>query len=186
MIKDLFKHSIWQSNFYSELKEYSYNIERQDESVRKSNRGGFQSKLLDTSADILRPLITHIQNETHRYSKAAFNIDRHYAVGGMWININRHKDFNLTHTHPGCLFSGVYYITAPKDCGLLVFDNPYIDGMESHWYHNVNTNYNIYNSFRIKVKPVAYSMILFPSYYKHSVDPNNGGEDRISISFNLS
>ena len=187
MIVDIFKQCIWQSEFKYDLKEYSYNVEKNNESVKKSNVGGFQSDFLDQSQDIIKPLITHIQDETHKFSKQAFNIDQQYKIGSMWLNINRNKDFNLAHTHPHCDFSGVYYIEVPKDSGYLVFDNPYKDGMESHWL-NVErpiTDYNIVNSYTIKVIPVKYKMYIFPSYYKHGVDPNNSGEDRISISFNL-
>ena len=188
MLVELFKHCIWQSEFKYDLKEYSYNVEKNNESVKKSNVGGFQSDFLDQSQEVIHPLINHIQEETAKFSKEAFNIDKRYSIGSMWLNINRNKDYNLVHTHPHCDFSGVYYITTPKDCGYLVFDNPYKDGMESHWL-NVErpvSEYNIINSYTIKVIPVQYKMYIFPSYYKHSVEPNESGEDRISISFNLS
>ena len=187
MIVDIFKQCIWQSEFKCDLKEYSYDVEKNDESVKKSNVGGFQSNFLDRSQDVIKPLITHIQDETHKFSKQAFNIDKRYSIGSMWLNINRSKDHNLVHTHPHCDFSGVYYISTPKDCGMLSFENPYKEGMESHWL-NVErpiTEYNIINSYVIKVIPVQYKMYIFPSYYRHSVEPNESGEDRISISFNL-
>ena len=187
MIKDLFKHSIWQSSFETDLVSYSYDVERNNKSVHKSNKGGFQSDLLDTSSDTLKPLVSFIQSETAKYSKAAFNIDKQYTIRSMWLNINRSKDYNVIHTHPHCDFSGVYYISTPKDCGMLSFENPYKDGMESHWL-NVERpveEYNLINSHTIKVIPTRYRCYIFPSYFKHSVEPNMSEEDRISISFNL-
>ena len=188
MLVELFKHCIWQSSFETSLVQYSYNIEKSSKPVYKSNVGGFQSDFLNLKDKEIQPLITHLQDETHKFSKAAFNIDKQYSIGSMWLNINRNKDYNLVHTHPHCDFSGVYYITTPKDCGYLVFDNPYKDGMESHWL-NVErpvSEYNIINSYTIKVIPIQYKCYIFPSYFKHSVEPNTSTKDRISISFNLS
>ena len=186
MLVELFKHCLWQSKFECDLIRYSYDVERNNESVYKSNKGGFQSDFLDQSQEVLHPLINHIKEETAKYSKVAFNIDKQYSIGSMWLNINRNKDYNLVHTHPHCDFSGVYYISTPKDCGMLSFENPYKDGMESHWVNYQKTEYNLYNSYTVNIVPVRHSLIIFPSYYKHGVDPNNSGEDRISISFNLS
>ena len=170
-------------------KSYCYDVERNNKSVYKSNVGGFQSGTLDLIArSNTTLLINHIQEETAKYSKTAFNIDKQYTVEQMWLNINRNKDYNLVHTHVTNDFSGVYYISTPKDCGYLVFENPYKDGMESHWL-NVErpvSEYNIINSYTIKVIPIQYKCYIFPSYFKHSVEPNTSEKDRISISFNLS
>ena len=187
MLVELFKHCLWQSKFECDIIRYSYDVERNNKSVYKSNKGGFQSDFLDQSQEVIHPLINHIKEETAKFSKAAFNIDKQYSIGSMWLNINRSKDYNLVHTHPHCDFSGVYYISTPKDCGMLSFENPYKDGMESHWL-NVERpveEYNLINSHTIKVIPTRYRCYIFPSYFKHSVEPNMSEEDRISISFNL-
>ena len=35
----------------------------------------------------------------------------------MWANINKRYSHNRNHVHPGCLWSGVYYIQAPTSSG---------------------------------------------------------------------
>ena len=42
----------------------------------------------------------------------------------MWANINPPGGYNAPHIHPNSLFSGVYYIKAPKNSGNLVCNDP--------------------------------------------------------------
>ena len=39
------------------------------------------------------------------------------VLGNMWANINPPGGMNRAHQHPNSLWSGVYYIKAPKNCG---------------------------------------------------------------------
>ena len=43
-------------------------------------------------------------------------------------------------------------------------------------------NYDEY----VKYEPSEGSLLLFPTFFEHQVEPNNSNEDRISVSFNLS
>jgi uncharacterized protein (TIGR02466 family) len=42
----------------------------------------------------------------------------------MWANINPPGGFNRTHIHPNSLWSGVYYVKTPKNCGHLKLEDP--------------------------------------------------------------
>ena len=42
----------------------------------------------------------------------------------MWANINPPGGMNRAHQHPNSLWSGVYYIKAPKNSGHLKIDDP--------------------------------------------------------------
>ena len=41
------------------------------------------------------------------------------------------------------------------------------------------------NTDQVVVKVTAGSLLVFPAYLQHSVDPNGSQEERISISFNV-
>ena len=45
-------------------------------------------------------------------------------LGNMWANINPPGGMNRAHQHPNSLWSGVYYIKAPKNSGHLKIDDP--------------------------------------------------------------
>jgi uncharacterized protein (TIGR02466 family) len=49
----------------------------------------------------------------------------------MWANINPPGGFNRAHIHPNSLWSGVYYVKTPKNCGHLKVRRPKICSMIS-------------------------------------------------------
>ena len=90
---------------------------------------------------------------------------------GAWVPLHDHKLME---------WSGVYYVSAPKDCGDIVFTDPkeYALAAEppsTRWRGNYKQKFN----------PTNGKLILFPSYVKHESVPNLSEEDRIIISFNI-
>ena len=57
-------------------------------------------------------------------------VDRHYHPDypahclNMWANINPPGGYNRSHTHPGSLWSGVYYVQTPEACGRVIYTDP--------------------------------------------------------------
>ena len=51
-------------------------------------------------------------------------LDREPILGNMWANINPPGGYNAPHIHPNSLFSGVYYVKAPKNSGKLSCNDP--------------------------------------------------------------
>ena len=45
--------------------------------------------------------------------------------------------------------------------------------------------YNGFNSESWRITPAENNLIIFPSWLEHFTNPNESGEDRISISFNI-
>ena len=88
----------------------------------RSNRGGFQSELIDSGnevvAEFYRRVKVHIAGALMQLRpKSELDI----VFGRPWININRKGNFNIDHVHPGAEFSCVYYLKVPQDSGNLVF-----------------------------------------------------------------
>ena len=55
------------------------------------------------------------------YDELGYDPDFEPVCDSMWANINPRHAYNRHHTHPHALWSGVYYVQAPDDCGLLYF-----------------------------------------------------------------
>jgi len=105
-------------------------------------------------------------------------------LGNMWANINPPGGSNRAHQHPNSLWSGVYWIKTPKNCGHLKIDDPRSaaamvrpkqkeGSMPSRLFRE--THY----------EPIAGRCIMFPSWLMHCVDPNESNDTRISVSFNF-
>ena len=82
-------------------------------------------------------------------------------------NLHHHATVNNLEKSPQV--SGVYYVSVPKDAGVIVFQYPI----------------NQYISNRYWIKPREGLFILFPSTLEHFVTRNKNTKERISISFNF-
>ena len=106
------------------------------------------------------------------------------VLGNMWANINPPGGMNRAHQHPNSLWSGVYYIKAPKNSGHLKIDDPRSSAAMCR--PRQKDGEKPPRLFReTHYEPIAGRCIMFPSWLMHCVDPNNSNDIRISVSFNF-
>jgi len=158
-------------------------LELKEESNGRSitNVGGWQSNHININLEEFSELFNIIYHISVDFS----NFLELNLVGEIysWANINKYKDFNMTHIHPNSVLSGVYYAKCPKNSGEIVFHHP-SPSIQHDWVSQIN--YNNYNSILWRIDPEDGDFILFPSWLYHHVNPNlNDKGDRISISFNV-
>jgi len=105
-------------------------------------------------------------------------------LGNMWANINPPGGMNRAHQHPNSLWSGVYYIKAPKNSGHLKIDDPRSSAaMCRPKQKDGEKPPRLYRETHYE--PIAGRCIMFPSWLMHCVDPNQSNDIRISVSFNF-
>ena len=105
-------------------------------------------------------------------------------LGNMWANINPPGGMNRAHQHPNSLWSGVYYIKAPKNCGHLKIDDPRASASMCRPRQKEGKKPSrLYRETHYE--PIAGRCIMFPSWLIHCVDPNQSNDIRISVSFNF-
>ena len=105
-------------------------------------------------------------------------------LGNMWANINPPGGMNRAHQHPNSLWSGVYYIKAPKNSGHLKIDDPRSSAAMVRPTQKKGTlPVRLYRETHYE--PIAGRCIMFPSWLMHCVDPNQSNDIRISVSFNF-
>ena len=171
------------NEFKNNLIDYAYKLREEDsKGFNISNRHGWQSRGFDLTNmnDLLHGTILQglssfpsIKNTTEMRASA-------------WININGPGAYNILHSHPNSHLSGVMWIKAPKDCGVISFDNP--NGHQTYteinsYNQEFNDQFFIHHSYWLP--PIEGRMIIFPSHLQHEVRENNSNEDRISVSFNI-
>ena len=105
-------------------------------------------------------------------------------LGNMWANINPPGGMHRAHQHPNSLWSGVYYIKAPKNSGHLKIDDPRSSAAMVRPTQKKGTlPVRLYRETHYE--PIAGRCIMFPSWLMHCVDPNQSNDIRISVSFNF-
>tara|TARA_B100001996_G_scaffold344502_1_gene300309 strand:+ start:1031 stop:1615 length:585 start_codon:yes stop_codon:yes gene_type:complete len=170
------------------LADEIYKIREEDTSgVSLSNQGGWHSKPMYSDPQFNTPICDAFTPVTNVFPNILPTlpfkppISRIESVS-IWANINKKGDFNISHSHPACDMSGVYYVKVPKgDSGCLVFEDPrpaYVFG--NRFFVDRYSDGNMHG-----VTPKEGMMLLFPSSLMHSVLANKTDEDRISLSFNL-
>jgi uncharacterized protein (TIGR02466 family) len=164
------------------LEKYAFKLKEESQGRELSNRGGWQSKDLnhnDPELSEIRPLIKSILDEYWSRHNYAGILD----LDNMWININGSRSFNVQHSHPNSMLSGVVYIKVPDTGypGKIVFENPNKQILSNCWDFEP-TDAQTYRDIHYEAEPGK--IILFPSWCMHSVEKNDSNDWRISLSFN--
>ena len=172
------------------LKNLIFDWKDKDKGVERSNVLGWHSKddmHIRNHFNFFIDEINNIQNEIHLTEEYANNTE--LRVENMWANVNHKYSYNRFHTHPGSLWSGVYYVQSPPNCGSILFKLVDRDLYGTPTYEKDNIDRQTHQWQTIEHKPIEGRVILFPSWLGHEVQQNltdvegeNG--NRISISFN--
>ena len=101
------------------------------------------------------------------------------------------SDTPSSHIHPDCLWSGVYYVKTPANCGVIEFTDPRTPNLMRKGVFDPKKKRLRECWSSVKYNPVAGKMLVFPAWLYHAVMPNmstaDGTDvDRVIISFNLS
>ncbi|MCG8441480.1 MAG: 2OG-Fe(II) oxygenase family protein [Caulobacterales bacterium] len=173
----------------AELATLIARLEDEGAGVRRSNAGGWQSADSFLSRDepcvktlkkritaLVRGAAQSTSSEPSRAADVRFRLD-------CWANVNRAGDYNIVHSHPNALWSGVYYVAGEwdEDPDTLAGKLEILDPREAASYIRVTKTRS---DERMIICPQPGMVVLFPSWIKHMVHPYDGPERRISIAFN--
>lgn len=108
-----------------------------------------------------------------------------------WANVNRHGHANKRHTHPGCFWSGTYYVASGGPAaganhgGEFEFQDP--RGASAAFAEDMTYAPPGAPAAECDavIRPRDGVMVMFPSWMPHRVRPYFGSDVRISIAFNL-
>ena len=156
---------------------------KQDEGMTRTNIKGWHST---TNMHEL-PQFKKLVNMLYDCQKTIYEQEYYESepfLGNMWANINPPGGSNRAHQHPNSLWSGVYWIKTPKNCGQLKIDDPRsVACMTRPRQKDTKKPDRLWRETHYE--PIAGRCIMFPSWLMHCVDPNESNDIRISVSFNF-
>ena len=165
------------------LEDHIMRWSQNDKGVSKTNAGGWHSETDMNTREEYDPLTRELFNmQEEIYQKE--NLNRKPVCGNMWANVNYPKCYNRPHLHPNSLFSGVYYVTAPKNSGNLMLYDPR-PGVQMTMPNRKEGKLSPEFWRVIHYEPKAGRCIMFPSWLWHEVKSNESNQTRISVSFNF-
>ena len=171
-----FMRSKTRVTFNEDFTNYILNEAENKESVIKSNRGGWQSELVNPEDENYRPLVDEIVLFV-RYLN--LNV-KEIKIAQLWTNVNKRNDYNIIHQHGQYHLSGTYYVKVPKNSGRIVFRDPR-PGAIGNVFMNSKFDKGEFKNLNLMEGLLA----IWPSYLDHFVEPSNSDEERISISFDI-
>ena len=143
---------------------------------------GWQSETTLHEREELRDLI-------HCVNRAAAGVLRFLRIGqagievtGCWATILAKGAMHTAHSHPNNFLSGVYYLRIAEGADTINFHDP---RAQTGVIRPPVVELTAENTDQVVVRVSNGILLMFPSYLEHSVDANTGGEERVSISFNL-
>jgi len=187
-------------NSMKNITDFCYDLEKKFPKGRiRSNRGGWQLPL-DLENDkhtkmIFDEWLQKIQPFVLGFSNTiGINEMVPLRLSGIWVNINRKGQYNVSHIHPFSYISSVFYVKVPKsaeNAGSLVIESPIEEKLyfylpRTHDNSNSDVVTNNYTRPSYEIIPKENEVLMFTSNLKHYVTPNLTDEDRISIAFNIS
>jgi|TARA_Y100000114_G_C11698032_1_gene297001 uncharacterized protein (TIGR02466 family) len=169
------------------IAKFFINYAKKNKSRILTNEGGYQSNdvkdVSNPEFDKFKALLFEAAKE---YSRI-LEIEEISKFAQIWFNINQKTHFNNSHKHLNSMFSGVYYVKAPKNSGNLSFKHN-VNDFQYAWNHFnpiKPKQFNMFNSGTWIIKPSAGNLYLFPCWAEHMVGINESKEERISIAFDI-
>lgn len=157
-----------------------------EEGLAKSNRQGWHSapdlfERKEPGHTKLAQILLRISAEVTRQLAPKTDFSTIELVPDGWINVNPTMAYNTPHEHPGCFWSGVYYVQMPANAG----EGSHIEFLSPHEVlpHNGSIKAAITANKR-RIRPSAGTVLIFPSQLVHWVPPNESKEERITVAFN--
>jgi uncharacterized protein (TIGR02466 family) len=180
-----FPQPIWFKNYDSDFStavSYIQKLKTTSPGNKISNIGGWQSSAvnLETSEElkevfnVINAGLSHVEKTLKEQGFGPLKLET------VWINVNKGKDYNREHVHPGSTFSGCLYLKVSDKSGVIEFKRP--DNMTL--YPGTHNKTGMFYP-TVTYKPVSGMLLIFPAWLSHLVFPSDDDEERISVAFNV-
>ena len=155
---------------------------------RDHGYGGYTSYAslndLTTRASIVGELERGIARHVAAFARdLQFDLNgRKLKLDSLWINVMNKGAIHAPHIHPHCAISGTYYVTVPLKSGAIRFEDPRLGLMMAAPPRKKTARPE--NRTFVDIAPKPGQLLLWESWLRHGVEPNQARGQRISVSFN--
>lgn len=180
-VVSLFPTAVGQFKFHRELtkEEYAF-METQEKKPNVGNTTSANRKIL--SELMFTELNEFIEKSINQYFTEIISpeFDAKLNVTQSWLNYTEPGQYHHKHAHPNSFLSAVFYVNANPDVDKIYFYSPrayrQIDFPPKEW--------NLFNSQSWWLPIGSGDLVVFPSYFEHSVEIKEGTNTRISLALN--
>ncbi len=123
--------------------------------------------------------IRHAARTVLRFLRIGYDA---FEITACWANVNAPGAAHQAHSHPNNFLSGSYYVQTQPGADTINFHDPRV---QTAVLRPPVTELSAENADQAVLRVRDGSLLLFPAYLEHSVDPNRSERNRISLSFNI-
>jgi uncharacterized protein (TIGR02466 family) len=105
-----------------------------------------------------------------------------FEMTGCWANVLATGAVHKAHSHPNNFLSGVYYVRTHAGAETINFHDP---RSQTAIIRPPVEQLTAENTDQVVVRVTNGTLLIFPAYLQHSVNPNMSEKERLSISFNI-
>jgi len=111
-------------------------------------------------------------------------VGRRLVMTDCWVNVMARHVVHGLHLHPLASISGTYYVRTPRGCSGLKFEDPRLDRFMAAPPRKRKQRRD--NQVWVTIPAEQGNLVMFESWLRHEVAPNQTEAERISVSFNYS
>jgi uncharacterized protein (TIGR02466 family) len=181
----LFPTLVWKSQLPSELSHpLNWFLERYVQELMPNLKRGqaWQSTHHLHRLAGFEPLVGCIEAAAEAALESLEIGSRVIEITACWATVNAPGRGHAAHAHPNSFLSGTYYVATRAGADTINFHDP---RSQTGIIRPPVTRLVAANADQAVVAVSDGTLLLFPSWLQHSVDPNASAGNRISVSFNL-
>jgi uncharacterized protein (TIGR02466 family) len=133
------------------------------------------------AAPELVPLVHHIRQAIEQVLAFLQVGNASFEITGLWLNVAARGGAVRMHNHPNNFLSGVYYVQVQQGADTINFHDP---RPQTAVIRPPVTELTAYNTDQVVLNVEEGTLLVFPAWLMHSVDPSRSERLRISASFN--
>jgi uncharacterized protein (TIGR02466 family) len=151
----------------------------EEEGIGRSTRGGWSGPKTLFDEEEFGPLLEAAKKH-YGACLMAMGLPKGFRFAmEAWGNIHEKGGYNKLHIHREAILSGVFYLSRPDDSGSIVFHDPRPGTLFSRPF-----GLGVNKWSELRMSPPTGTMMLFPNWMEHSVEPNLSDQRRYSIAIN--
>jgi uncharacterized protein (TIGR02466 family) len=169
-------------------------IAKEDKAGRRwSRENGYKGYTSYASLDDLPtrdPAFAELKKNLDRHA-SAFARALHFDLNGgklilnsMWVNVLEPGGVHTGHVHPHSVLSGTYYVSTPLGSSALKLEDPRLQFMMAAPPRTEDAPEE--EQTFVYLEPRAGDVLMWESFLRHEVPPNEAKRARVSVSFNYS
>ena len=125
----------------------------------------------DLENSITKHVVKYLRGLNYKFDKKKLKMTT------CWMNIMPKNTYHTMHIHPLSVVSGTYYVQVPKGASQLKIEDTKMAFL-------MNAPQRAKDDYYYHFTPKEGELILFESWVRHEVPPNQSNKERVSISFN--